>query len=202
MIIDKLKILILTDLHGQRTILTRLDKHFANNKFDAVFMCGDLCNAHDPNNLKYANDFIDLVTIKNKTPLFVVHGNQETDTVKLLYQQKNVTVHFHSKPLSTHKVGYEVIGVGYGDIFPSDPEFAKDKILLSHEPPSSATIKKMQTKTNLNNAPLLHFCGHLHSIAKITKIGKTQLVQIPTAQNFRGVVCELPKSTIRFITFP
>ena len=168
-------------------------------------MCGDLCNAHDPNNLKYASDFIDLITIKNKTPLYLIHGNQETDAVKLLYQQKNVTVHFHPKPLPTlyytSGVQYEVVGVGYGDVYPVDLAYSKDKILLTHEPPSVVTIKKMQSKTNLPNAPILHFCGHLHSIAKITKIGKTQLVQIPTAQYFRAAICQLPKMKLRFIRF-
>ena len=207
-----MNILVLSDLHGQHSILPKLDKYLSNNKFCAVFMCGDLCNAHDPNNLVYANNFIDLITVKNKTPLCAIHGNQETDTVKSLYRQKNVTVHFNPKPLSTYEVDsnidlnkpystYEVVGVGYGDVFPLDPKFAKGKILLTHEPPRVETIKIMQSKINFPNAPILHFCGHLHNTAKITKVGKTKLVQVPTAQNFRAAICELPGRKVRFIHY-
>lgn len=89
-----MNILILSDLHGQRAILPKLDKYLSNHKFSAVFMCGDLCNTHDPDNLVYANNFIDLITVKNTTPLYVVHGNNEPESVKLLYQQKK-----HFRPL-------------------------------------------------------------------------------------------------------
>lgn len=101
------------------------------------------------------------------------------------------------KPYST----YEVVGVGYGDVFPLDPKFARGKILLTHEPPRAAIIKIMRSKIDLPNAPMLHFCGHLHSIAKITQVGKTKLVQVPTAQNFRAAICELPNAKVRFIHF-
>lgn len=194
-------ILVLADLHSQYSILRKLDIYLSDNKFGAVFMCGDLCDAHDSNNLKFANDFIDLTTIKNKTPLYAVHGNQETAAVKLLYQQMNVAVHFNPKKLISEKITNWVVGVGFGDTFPTDPTFAKDKILLTHEPPRAATIKLMQSKAYLPNAPLVHFCGHRHNIAKVTKIGETQLIQVPSAQRFRAAICQLPEMKVNFIHF-
>src|SRR5262245_58180319 len=154
-----MQIFVCSDLHGQRQTLWQIATHLKRNSYDGVFMLGDLCNQYDPNALIYANEFITL--IKNfGLPLFAVHGNQEPESVRLLYQREGVSVHFSKKKLGDH----QIIGVGYGDIFPSDPQFAYNKILLTHEPPRAAIIKKMALK-HLPNAPFVHLSGHLHAIA-------------------------------------
>lgn len=190
-----MKILVLTDLHGQRDILAKLTIHLSQQRYDGVFMLGDLCNRHDIKALEYAADFIDLITQKYSLPLYLVHGNNEPDSVKLLYQQKNITVHFNEKRLGD----YQIIGIGYGDDFPTDPYFAKDKILLTHEPPRAAAISQMEQKGELLNAPILHFSGHLHGMQTIRQIGRTVFVQVPSAMLGKAAVLQLPSIKVEFI---
>lgn len=194
---SKLKILVITDLHGQRSILVKLDKYLEKHKYDGVFMCGDLCNSSDLRNLEYAKDFIDLIKKKHHLLLFVVHGNQESKAVKLLFQKEDISVHFKEKKI----IGYSVIGVGYGETYPTDPKFAEGKILLTHEPPRVATIKHMKSIINIPNAPLVHFSGHLHYKKNVHKLGNTLLVQVPTAMQGMGVEFSLPEKKVKFISF-
>ncbi|TSC92628.1 MAG: hypothetical protein CEN89_558 [Candidatus Berkelbacteria bacterium Licking1014_7] len=189
-----MKILMVADLHGQKWILQKLQKHLEKNKYDAVFSLGDLCNSHDPYALVYTKDFIDLIKRKNHTPLFLIHGNQESGEVKTLFEKENVSVHLRERALGK----YQVVGVGFGEEFPADPQFAAGKILLTHEPPRFAAIKQMRRVTNLAGAPLVHLSGHLHYIQRAEKIGKTLFVQCPTAQNSLITVLHLPGKKIEF----
>ena len=197
-----MKILALTDLHGQRSILVKLDKHLDKNDYNSVIMLGDLCNRHDVNALQYARDFIDIIK-KHRLSLFAIHGNQEPDVVRLLYQQENISVHFNPKPILTSDVRktVEVVGVGYGDIFPTDPDFAKGKILLTHEPPRAKTILQMKELKNIPNAPLIHFSGHLHSMAIIHKLANASLGQVLIVMSNRAAVLQLPQFKVKFISF-
>lgn len=190
-----MKILVVSDLHGQLKILERIDKKLSLGSFDAVFMCGDLCNAGDPNGLLYAGQFFDIITVDHKLKLFVVHGNQESAAVKLFYQHKDVSVHFKEKSLDK----YRVVGVGYGDVIPQEPDFAEGKILLTHEPPRAEIIRKMVAVGDLPGAPLAHFAGHLHRFERVFNVGKTILVQVPTAQNFRAVEYHPETNKVNFI---
>jgi Icc-related predicted phosphoesterase len=190
-----MKIFVCTDLHGQYSCLNWIDSHLNKEKYDGVFMLGDLCNGYDPNGLAYAANFIDLIKDKYKLPLFVVHGNQESGSVKLLYIKKLVSVH-----LVTAKLGeYEIAGVGYGSTLPDSVNYAKGKIFLTHEPPRSVMIAKMKEKGSLPNSPLIHLTGHLHSIAKVHHIGQTMLVQVPSLMTGRAASLELPSRQVKFI---
>lgn len=192
-----MKILIVADLHGQKWILRKIDNFLAQNKVDAVFCLGDLCNGSDPERVSFARNFIDLVKKKYRIPLFLVHGNQEADDVKELFRQEGVSVHLSEKRLGK----YMVIGVGFGEEFPTDPNFAAGKILLTHEPPRLAVVKKMRRRKNFAGAPLIHFAGHLHHIERAEKIGETLFVQCPTAQNSRLAVLTLPALKAEFAEF-
>ncbi len=158
-------------------------------------MLGDLCNSHDPKALSYASNFIDLIKDKHKLPLFVVHGNQEPSTVKFLYIKRQVSVHLLEATLGE----YKIVGVGYGNTLPRDVNYAKGKILLTHEPPRAKVIAEMKKKGSLANSPLLHFSGHLHSLSIIHKIGDTLLVQVPSLMNDRAVTVSLPSRQVKFI---
>ncbi len=190
-----MKIFVCSDLHGQKSCLVWLDRHFAKYNYDAVFMLGDLCCSDDPNALIYANDFINLVQVKYKLPLYVVHGNQEPNMVKLLYIKKLVSVHLLEKKLGP----YTVVGIGYGNTLPSSVTYAKDNILLTHEPPKTAVIKNMQAKSALPNSPIVHLAGHLHSLARTFELGKTLLIQVPSLMAGRAAQLDLPSRQVRFI---
>jgi Icc-related predicted phosphoesterase len=187
-------VFVCTDLHGQGRTLVSIDRQLNQKKYDAVFMLGDLCNTHDPRALFFAEDFVDLIK-KHSLPLFVVHGNQEPESVRLLFQQRGVTVHFNARQLGP----YSVVGVGYGDTFPLDPDFARGKILLTHEPPRAAMIKQMVKRGSLPNAPLMHLCGHLHQLARVHEIGETLLVQVPSAESGRAAEVDLDQRKITFL---
>ncbi len=189
-----MKIFVVTDLHGQRSALLGVNRHLKANRYDAAFMLGDLCDQHDPKALNYARDFIDLLAA-HRLPLYVVHGNQESSSVKLLFQQRGVSVHFNQRSLGE----YEVVGVGFGDAFPVDPSFASGKILLTHEPPRAATIRTMKAKGVLPNAPIIHLAGHLHKLARAHQLGRTVLAQIPAAVDMRAAELELPSCQVKFI---
>lgn len=190
-----MKIFVCTDLHGQRSCLNWLNSHLTQNSYDAVFMLGDLCCSDDPNAVVYASQFIDLINTQFKLPLFVVHGNQESNSVKLLYIKKMVSVHLIEKRLGD----YSVVGIGYGNTLPTTPAYAKDKILLTHEPPRSAVIRQMEQKGVMPNSPLVHLSGHLHSLARTFELGKTILIQVPSLMSGRAAVLELPSRQVRFI---
>lgn len=199
-----MKIFVLTDLHGRRAILPAIDRFLSKHKIGAVFMLGDLCDRNDENALSYASDFINSIIVIRNIPLYAIHGNNEPDSVKLLYQQKDISVHFNPKVIPTlyptSGVGYKVVGVGYGDVFPNDPQFAKGKILLTHEPPRANSLRQMES-IELPNAPLIHFAGHLHTIAQIRQLKSTTFVQVPSAMFNRCAILELPSKIIRFVNF-
>lgn len=205
-------VFVCTDLHGRHAALKGVERQLEHKKYAAVFMLGDLCQGHDLDALRYARDFIDMVDSFD-LPLYLVHGNQEPVDVRLLYQQRGVTVHFNERKLDN----YSIIGVGYGDTFPTDPKFAQDKILLTHEPPRSKVIANMKQKTNpdlstkvgaptkvsqFTNAPILHLSGHLHSIAKVHLIGSTVLVQVPAATDMRAAEIDLKTRKVNFLHLP
>lgn len=190
-----MKVLVVSDLHGQLKTLEWIDAQLCHNRYSAVFCCGDLCNAHDPNNLLFADQFIKLITRKHQTPLYLIHGNQETAAIRLLYQHKDVTVHLREKKLGQ----YRVVGVGFGELMPSETDFASGKILLTHEPFPAALIKKMINAGHIANAPLWHFSGHLHQLEKVHLIDQTIFVQVPTAQHNRAAVADLGTKKVTFI---
>lgn len=188
-------ILILTDIHGQRSVASRIDTHLSTHTYDGVFMLGDLCNRNDRNALQFADTFIDLITNKYHLSLFCVHGNNEPDEVVRLYTKRDVTVHFNPKSFDT----YTVVGIGYGDTLPTDPHFAAGNILLTHEPPRAATLRKMETM-DLPHAPLIHFAGHLHSMAKVWRLKNSIMVHVPSAMYGRAATLQLPDLHVSYIS--
>jgi hypothetical protein len=76
-------------------------------------------------------------------------------------------------------------------------------ILLTHAPPlgtfdmtskgnagSSAILRIVEEKQ-----PLALFCGHIHEHEGVAKIGKTQVVKLPSARDYRYCVAELDDKT-------
>ncbi|PIS08455.1 hypothetical protein COT76_01290 [Candidatus Berkelbacteria bacterium CG10_big_fil_rev_8_21_14_0_10_33_10] len=190
------KILIVSDLHGQKFTLELVKKYLEKNKIDAVFCCGDLCNRYDPKAFKFAKEFVELIKNIYNLPLLVVHGNQEPEDVLKLFNQENISVHLKEKKLFE----YNVVGVGFGEELPNDKKYFQGKIVLTHEPPRKKIIDKMIKEKTIIDAPILHFAGHLHKYTKIYKIGfKTQIIFVPTLQNHRAVLLTLPEKKINFI---
>ena len=93
----------------------------------------------------------------------------------------------------------KVVGIGYGDDIPTDPHFAAGKILLTHEPPHVATLRNMQT-IDFPNAPIIHFAGHLHSLAKIWRLKNSVMVQVPSAMYKKAAILTLPSLHVSFIS--
>ncbi len=188
-----MKIIALTDLHGQKKPLQNLDKYLENNKFDLLLFCGDLLDRWD-STLEYMIDF-EHILAKHKLNWLCVHGNNEPSTIVNYLKVTERNLHYEPKKINQ----YTFMGIGgWGYELPPYPlNFDPRTILLTHIPPHI----KDQNPPELKNAPLLHLSGHMHHWQKVRKAGKTTIVNIPSAgYKNKAITIELPSLKTTFIT--
>lgn len=202
-----MKLFVISDLHGNDFYLEKLAEHKID-KYDYVLIAGDSTN----NSTSFITELLEI--FKNA---YIIPGNNENANVlEIMHRAKHYA---HQKRFEL-KEGYSLVGFGFSNPTPfhTPGEMNEDKIykelrkmkidektiLLIHAPPYGLLDKVNEThigsvairKIIEEKQPLLVFCGHLHEISGIQKLGKTIIVNVPAAENGKYCSAEITNNTI------
>ncbi|MBI4144908.1 metallophosphoesterase [Candidatus Woesearchaeota archaeon] len=192
---DKLKILAVGDVHGDKAFIKSLADTAAKENVDLVVLAGDLTYADQS-----TDGIIGPFLAKGKKVL-LVHGNHETPaTADFLAQLYNAT--------NLHGYGIELKGIGIfgagGAAIGPNPTSATDiyenlkhahdkvkhlarKLMVVHEHPSDSKMEIggmfpgswAVRKAAETFKPDIVVCGHIHEAGGIEeKIGKTRVINV------------------------
>ena len=201
-----MKLLAISDLHGDEQFLDHLRSHLATNRYDAIFTAGDI-EGHS-----YAEDLLDLLSgIKT----FAVPGNMDSKDVIDLLDERNVLIEGRREKLGD----WYVAGVGGGLPSPFNTvnerteeeireQLNKAKIdeytiLITHAPPYGVMDDPVEgvnigsksiRDTILQKKPLLNVCGHVHERQGQKMLGETLVVKLGPAKNMMVAIIEIKDS--------
>ncbi len=190
-----MQILTFSDIHDDEIMLEKLRNHYTENKFDYVFICGDITNR----SISFAED-----VIKAFPDCYIVPGNNEPQAVMDLLKATKNYIHERRVELRDN---LNAVGFGYSNITPFDTpnEYTESEIyermsklkidnntlLITHCPPygyfdevrgkniGSISIKRIVEEKQ----PLAILSGHVHEYEGVSKIDKTQVLKIPAANS-------------------
>jgi uncharacterized protein len=189
-----MKILALSDIHGDRSLVERMAKKAVENKVDLVLLAGDIIGDN--------GEMEGLIGPFKKEGLEIgiLPGNHEG-----LAEIGFLTEHYNIKNMHGYiwkKGDVGIFGCGYGDVGIhqlSEKDFfntlknthdslgeVKKKIMLTHTEPSDTilTLGMFPGSSGIRKAvemfqPDFHLCGHVHETEGIEDvIGKTRVINV------------------------
>ena len=190
-----MKILALSDIHGDRTFIREMAQKGASEKVDLVILAGDIVE------MDGSLDGMVGPFKENGLKVAVLPGNHEgLDKIGILvdlYGVKNL----HGNSMKHGDIG--IFGCGYADVGPhqlTEEQFfatlqkthdeikdCKTKIMVTHIQPKNSVLSlgmKEWGSSGVDRAiaqfqPDLHICGHIHETHGIEEmIGKTKVVNV------------------------
>jgi len=197
-----MKILALTDLHGDVSILKSLIKKVITSEIDIIVIAGDLTQFET--NLNY---LLAKLNSMNK-PVLIIPGNHEDDEhlTETAKAYPNL-ICFNKKAVEFQ--GYLFLGYGGGGFSLEDSQFKwlarqwyseyqnQKIILVLHGPPFGTSLDKIDNRHVGNKdfrsfieriKPKLVICGHLHENAgKLDTIGEIKLIN----PGWEGMIVEM-----------
>jgi uncharacterized protein len=202
-----MKMLVLADIHGEETVLEKLQA-YKKDTHDCVLVAGDTTN----NSTSFMADIIEAFQ-----GAYIIPGNNESANVHEIMQKAK---HYAHEKRFELKDGYNLVGFGFSNPTPfHTPGELKDEeiykklaamkidgktILLLHAPPyglldeikgnhvGSQAIRKIIEEKQ----PYLVFCGHLHEVIGVERLGKTLIVNVPAAESGKCCTAEITNSTV------
>ncbi|WP_324735926.1 YfcE family phosphodiesterase [Thermococcus sp. SY098] len=188
-----MRIIAITDIHGNENKAKWLVEKIKDEKFDVLLIAGDITHfkgrGSAEKSLKYFLEF--------KKPVFAVMGNCDgRDVLDLL---EELGINLHDKRIEINGIG--IVGFGGSNITPfstiwefHDAEiweslnknYRDGDILLMHVPPYGTKVDRTFTGLHVGSKALRKFieekqpplviCGHIHEARGIDEIGKTLIV--------------------------
>ncbi len=196
-----MKILVLSDIHGWTSSLSRIFK--AEREYDYVFVAGDVTNF---GSLPSAIKILEFIAENTGKKVFFVPGN--CDPPELLeYQGSENVVNVHGKLYGLDNI--VVMGIGGSLITPFNTliEFTEDffkktlevlakplnnyrkntvKMLIAHTPPYGTKLDIVRGGDHVGSISLRDFlrrnlvnlcvCGHIHESYGVDKVGDVVVV--------------------------
>ena len=202
-----MKALLFSDIHGGREFLEKLPSMI--QYYEVILCAGDLTDFGWP------EGFVEkLDEVFEGTTCFWVSGNNDIGQ-DYQYQLKNMQ-NIDGKIIEYQ--GHKFAGLGgsyqnyeaqnFGPSLIGKDTNLSDCILLSHIPPSvklkySASDvtcpTNNETMKQLDNAPLAHICGHLHSPAGVACLGPTKIIKLAPAKQGNYAELDMEDLTIKFL---
>jgi Icc-related predicted phosphoesterase len=189
-----MKILALSDLHGDRTLVQKMAEKGAQEKVDLVLLAGDIFHGDQP------KPGLISPFVEKGLEVALIPGNHEClaeiETISEIYNIKNL----HGYALQKGDIG--IFGCGYGDVglhqFDDQQFFStlkkahdqlkgvKKKIMVTHVQPSDSLLglgifpgSKGVRKAVEQFQPDLHLCGHIHESHGIEEmVGRTKVINL------------------------
>jgi len=184
-----MKLLIFSDIHGDRNALARL----MGMEADYYFAAGDLCN--------WGRGIEQLGPLMQKRAerMYVIPGNHESEQYIAEFCRQFGFHNFHGQTMELN--GFTVAGLGYSNPTPFDTpgEYSEEElstrlskfagidplVLICHTPPVGTKLDKAGVDQHFGskavrnfidqNQPAYFYCGHVHEAAgQQDTIGKTK----------------------------
>jgi len=202
-----MRILALSDLHSEGTVLEGLKNLLDKERFDLVIIAGDITQRGP---LSYAEDLLDVLRGEK---VLAIHGNMDTQQVIDLLERNGFFFH-----LSKAEVGeWNFVGFGgssptpFGTPIEYDEKQIYDElsrfrmnsktILVTHSPPYNSGIDKTSAGVIAGSKsirriieekkPFMDICGHIHEGGGEAVIGNTKVIKVPPAMEGKAVEIEL-----------
>lgn len=169
------KLILISDLHGQRSTLTYLQRIIDQERPDGIIISGDITTGADISFF----DLLEEILEKNKISAFLVWGNSDVPYANQYINRSKYCVHLREKKFGDFKI----FGVGETDDPIDISTKIKGRILITHRPPQKGLLLK-----KFKNAPLVHINGHLHTQRAARQYPSTFHISVPTLQNKEYVI--------------
>ncbi|MDO8646892.1 MAG: metallophosphoesterase [Candidatus Diapherotrites archaeon] len=208
-----LKALVFGDIHSETEKVQELADKTSGQAFELVLITGDFTNE---GTLKFAEKTISIIEKAfPKARILAIPGNQDSKEIIEFLESKGASLHKKAVEFN----GFEFIGIGGGKpvntfyrinageleakkFFKENyPASGKPVIVLTHTPPSGASIGKTATGIDLGlkalretieeKQPLLVICGHVHEAFGEDFIGKTLCINVGPLTHGNAVILEL-----------
>lgn len=197
-----MKILVFADLHDEEDALEKLKAVYSSEKFDSVFILGDITlNSYD---------FVEQTVGAFKNCYFIPGNNEPAEVLK---HEEKLLGYIHRKSVPFGKFSLAGFGMSPPTPFNTHGEMSEDEIraglsklrcdsntiLLTHCPPmgyfdevrgkhvGSTAIREFVERTK----PLVHFSGHIHEWKGTDSLNGVPIVKVPAARNYEYCVAEL-----------
>jgi Icc-related predicted phosphoesterase len=181
-----MKILLVSDLHGQSKALQYLEKILGIYSVDGIIISGDITIYSQE---KFFDDLSKIIDDKN-VPAFMIWGNSDTDEIRARIAASPYNIQLLAKNLG----GYKIVGFGETDEpIGIDSNLINGNILVTHRPPLKAMINQPRA-----NAPRFHISGHIHSAARQIEYPSTTHIQVPSLMLGRFAIFNPDKATTKF----
>src|ERR1700722_13814002 len=174
-----MKLLIFSDIHGDKAALERLMAIEA----DYYFAAGDLAN------FWRGLDAMGPIMLRRADRMYVLPGNHESETDVERFCREFGFQDFHGRTMPI--AGYNVAGLGYSNPTPFDTpgEYSEQElrerldkfsgldplVLICHTPPKGTALDRAGAGQHFGSVaigefiqreqPLYFFCGHIHEAA-------------------------------------
>ncbi len=204
-----MKVLVLSDIHGNVERLGEIIKLIHNKKLELILICGDLTNQGSKEETERVLEKL------NGFRVLAVPGNVDTVHVVETLEEKGMSLHGKVKEIE----GFSFVGFGGGSLetpggFLESEETIKEGLLklckgkrnivmVTHMPPFGTTIDASRSGGHIGSLavkevvekvqPLVLLCGHAHNAFGEIKIGKTDCINIGEAREGRAILLELRK---------
>ncbi len=197
-----MKLLVFSDIHGDKSALERL----MDTEADYYFAAGDLANWGK------GLDVLAPLMQKRAERLYVIPGNHESEADIARMCEAHAFHNFHSQTMQIE--GYSVAGLGYSNPTPFNTpgEYTEQElaarlekfagldplILICHTPPKGTTLDRAGEGQHFGSTavrefverhqPAYFYCGHIHEAAgQHETFGRTQAWNVGK----RGQILEL-----------
>jgi hypothetical protein len=199
-----MRLLHITDIHGNRARAKKLYYKFGLKSFDIVAINGDITQFQG---IDVAEEILSILSRLGREALFVP-GN--CDNPKLLEIEElggARNIHLKTMDIKIDGLTYRVVGIGGSTVTPFRtwiefkeeslykmlPKVEGDFILVSHMPPYNTLLDRTWRGEHvgseairryiLDNKPLLGLHGHIHESRGIDKIDGTIVINPGPLQN-------------------
>ncbi len=211
------RVLCVTDAHGEDSALAALDGFLSAQKPDLLLMAGDFTHRGKPED--YAHKFLAIVD-KSGVPMFSVHGTMDSPEVQALIESRGGSI--HAKRVEWR--GFEFAGLGGGpkSVLSTMIEYDNDRaagfirgligpktIVLSHAPPFNTKADDIGNGIHIGMPALREavekiqpravICGHAHETVGTEKMGKTLVIKVAPLKDGKAALVELPSLRVEFL---
>ncbi|ALM74808.1 YfcE family phosphodiesterase [Thermococcus barophilus] len=188
-----MRIIAITDIHGNENKVKWLVEKIKDEKFDVLLIAGDITHFKGRNSAEKSLKYL----LELKKPVYAVMGNCDgRDVLDLL---EELGTNLHDKRIEINGIG--IVGFGGSNITPFSTiwEFHDDEIweslnknyrdgdiLLMHVPPYKTKVDRTFTGLHVGSKALRKFieerqpplviCGHIHEARGIDEIRRTLIV--------------------------
>ncbi len=181
-----MKILLASDLHGQKRCLISLREIIEKHHPDSLICAGDITQYDE---IAYLEEFLSIIK-EHKIEGYLIWGNNDREEVRKMIANSPYSIHLKQRMLGKWKI----FGISEIDDIPViEPESINGAILVTHRPPQIEALKTVH-----RSAPRYHISGHIHHRAVKTVYPATTLIQIPSLMLSRYGLFEPDNADVKY----